>query len=262
MTAYIHKSHLSLGALALLLMMAPTGANAAAEASTPTVGAPAPRFLIGDLQGGRLGLRDLTGDAAEKNGKGKALTLLSFWSLSCIPCRAEMPELQKFAAAHPDEVRLIFVNVDVKDKTEEVRLFAREHNLNETVLLDIYQVTGKGYGVCTGNLCKVPALFGISKDGRLLFSMEGFETPPQLHSQLERELTLAKALPPPATAAAALGAPAVDGVEAETRFQALHKALLAAPHDKIAAELGLTREQVIEILKSAERTIRPAWKLP
>jgi len=37
---------------------------------------------------------------------------INYWAEWCAPCREEIPELNAFAAAHPDRVRVLSVNFD------------------------------------------------------------------------------------------------------------------------------------------------------
>jgi thiol-disulfide isomerase/thioredoxin len=43
--------------------------------------------------------------------QGKAV-FINYWAEWCAPCREEIPALNAFAAAHPDEVRILSVNFD------------------------------------------------------------------------------------------------------------------------------------------------------
>lgn len=40
------------------------------------------------------------------------LTFINYWAEWCAPCREEIPELNAFAAAHPQRVRVLSVNFD------------------------------------------------------------------------------------------------------------------------------------------------------
>src|SRR4249919_875473 len=55
---------------------------------------PAHDCTLSDLDGKQVALSSL-GDADD-------LVVLNFWFTSCQPCRAEIPELTKWHAAHPD----------------------------------------------------------------------------------------------------------------------------------------------------------------
>lgn len=61
----------------------------------------APIFTLMDTAGDRVALEELRGQPV----------ILNFWATWCGPCKAEIPELNRFAAAHPD-VKLLGVAVD------------------------------------------------------------------------------------------------------------------------------------------------------
>src|SRR5690349_6261512 len=68
----------------------------------PVSSGPAPDFSLPDPAGGEpIALAAL----------GEGPILLNFWFTSCGPCRAEIPELARFHADHP-EVPLIGVSID------------------------------------------------------------------------------------------------------------------------------------------------------
>ena len=71
---------LSMLPASLLAMAQPTYA-----ASKPEVGAPAPAFELTLVDGGKISLADLKGQ----------VVLLNFWATWCVPCRKEMPALDK-----------------------------------------------------------------------------------------------------------------------------------------------------------------------
>ncbi len=135
-------------------------------------GTTAPPFYIQTLKGMRSGLKQYI---QPKNSIPKPLTLINFWSLSCIPCRKEMPLLEAFQAKYPDQVTVLFINVDTKSRSADVQKFATQHQIVSPVFLDIYQTTGKNYTVCSGGACNVPALFGVSQTGTILFSQSGYD---------------------------------------------------------------------------------------
>ena len=98
-------------------------ASAAAQAATASAplaagavdrthkGSALPDALLKDPAGNALNLASL---------KGKPL-LINLWATWCTPCVAELPQLDKLAAAHP-ELKLLTVNQDM-DKLDKVAPF-------------------------------------------------------------------------------------------------------------------------------------------
>lgn len=100
---------------------------------------PAPAFEALRLDGTVSGL-------AEYRGR---VILLNVWATWCIPCRAEMPSMERLQRefAHTD-FHVVAVSVD-EDRSEVVRQFARDLGLTFDILHDptgqiqrIYQTTG------------------------------------------------------------------------------------------------------------------------
>ena len=96
----------------------------------------APSVTLVGLDGRRVTLSDF---------RGRPL-LINFWATYCVPCRTEMPLLQRIAARHPNLVVLL---VDELDSTSSARSFVAELQITSTVLLDtdgkagdLYRITG------------------------------------------------------------------------------------------------------------------------
>ena len=66
----------------------------------PKVGALAPDFEISDYSGVRQRLSSF---------RGKAV-YLNFWATWCVPCQAELPDMQELLERHQDELAIITVN--------------------------------------------------------------------------------------------------------------------------------------------------------
>ena len=64
------------------------------------VGALAPDFEISDYKGGRHRLSDFRGKPVYVN----------FWATWCVPCQAELPDMQELLDRHKDELVVIAVN--------------------------------------------------------------------------------------------------------------------------------------------------------
>ena len=215
------------------------------HAATPLLpqGSPARKFLLLDQNNQRLGYKDWIGPQATQ---AKPMLILSFWSLSCAPCREEMPVLQQYAQNKSNQVMLVFINLDEKKQENAVKERLQQLNITATNLFDPYQVTGKNYNVCSSQgACNVPTLYAISAQGSILLSHAGYNGPEALVQQLDQAFLQTTA---PAQA------PSLD------KNALLLKVHQSAPLDKIAQQQGISRTELIAILKEAEDAARSTWK--
>ena len=98
---------------------------------------PAPLFTLKGLDGEKINLQDY---------KGKTV-LLNFWATWCVPCKEEMPAMQKLYNAFEEKGFVILaVSLD-KGERMEVISFVNEHSLTFPVLLDPGQRARKKYFV-------------------------------------------------------------------------------------------------------------------
>jgi cytochrome c biogenesis protein CcmG/thiol:disulfide interchange protein DsbE len=105
------------------------------------VGARAPDFRAVDLA---------TGDSVSlrEHYRG-AVTLVNVWATWCVPCRVEMPAMEKvYQAMAPRGFKIAAVSID-EGSPEDVQAFGRELGLSFDILQDrstkvqqIYQTTG------------------------------------------------------------------------------------------------------------------------
>jgi cytochrome c biogenesis protein CcmG/thiol:disulfide interchange protein DsbE len=105
------------------------------------VGARAPDFRAVDLA---------TGDSVSlrEHYRG-AVTLVNVWATWCVPCRVEMPAMEKlYQSLAPRGFRIAAVSID-EGSPEDVQAFGRELGLSFDILQDrstkvqqIYQTTG------------------------------------------------------------------------------------------------------------------------
>jgi cytochrome c biogenesis protein CcmG, thiol:disulfide interchange protein DsbE len=116
------------------------------------VGARAPDFRAIDLA---------TGDSVSLRERYRgAVTLVNVWATWCVPCRVEMPAMEKvYQALAPRGFRIAAVSID-EGSPEDVQAFARELGLSFDILQDrttivqqIYQTTG------------VPESFLLNREG-------------------------------------------------------------------------------------------------
>jgi len=111
------------------------------EATRVEVGARAPDFEVYDLaRGDSLRIRE--------RYKG-TVTLVNIWATWCVPCKVEMPALQRaYDSLGASGFRIAAVSIDV-DRPETVRQFTDEMHLTFDILQDksgriqeAYQTTG------------------------------------------------------------------------------------------------------------------------
>lgn len=89
------------------------------------VGQYAPDFELKNLAGETVNLSDY---------RGKRV-MLNFWATWCPPCRAEMPDMEKFY--QQNEVEVLAVNLtSTEEREEDVHQFADEFDLSFSILLD------------------------------------------------------------------------------------------------------------------------------
>lgn len=116
------------------------------------VGTRAPDFRAIDLA---------SGDSVSLRERYRgAVTLVNVWATWCVPCRVEMPAMEKlYQALAPEGFRIAAVSID-EGSPEDVQAFTRELGLSFDILQDrstrvqqIYQTTG------------VPESFLLNRDG-------------------------------------------------------------------------------------------------
>ncbi len=112
-------------------------------------------------------------DFSLQDGNGKIYRLsdyegqtvvLNFWASWCPPCRAEMPELVKFAAGiNEEEVVFLSINLySTESDPENFKSYLEENRLNFPVLFDSTGSVADDYQIST-----VPTTFVISRIGEI-----------------------------------------------------------------------------------------------
>ncbi|MBK8803189.1 MAG: TlpA family protein disulfide reductase [Fibrobacteres bacterium] len=152
----------------------------------------APRFNLIHLEDPtkRVSLRDFADSAkfASQPGFGKSV-ILSFWSTTCVNCRAEMPRIQSWLAGKSS---VEWVPVLVENVEPETGLqWLKTARLLTPGILDRYQSVGKTYGVCQGQVCTVPALVVVGPDQKVRMVKTGYKPTDSLEVELDRAIALA-----------------------------------------------------------------------
>jgi thiol-disulfide isomerase/thioredoxin len=154
-------------------------------------GQTAPRFSLVRLDSAqrRVNLRDFADSSRHAlHPEFGHPVVLSFWSTTCVNCKAEFPRLQRWAAAHPS-VEFLPILVEDADPAQGTQ-WLRSAGVKENGLLDRYQVAGKAYGVCEGEICTVPALVAIGPDQQVKLARQGYHPERPLEADLDKALSL------------------------------------------------------------------------
>lgn len=148
------------------LLLAGTGCQEAGRTESPLVspvpspagptrtavqlGAPAPDFVLRDLQGSAVSLRSQRG----------RVVLLNFWATWCGPCRVEMPAMERLYREFKDRgFEILAVSTDAQGAAI-TRPFTESLGLTFPILHDPDFQTGIAYGART-----LPMTFLVDRDG-------------------------------------------------------------------------------------------------
>jgi cytochrome c biogenesis protein CcmG, thiol:disulfide interchange protein DsbE len=100
--------------------------------------------------------------------KGK-VTLLNVWATYCIPCRTEMPSIQRLYDEFRDRgLQVVAVSVDAPGMERAIRDFSTEYKLSFDILYDAPGLIQRDY-MTVG----VPETFLIGKDGVIRYKEIG-----------------------------------------------------------------------------------------
>jgi cytochrome c biogenesis protein CcmG, thiol:disulfide interchange protein DsbE len=129
-------------------------------------------------------LKRLSGEGTVSLGalRGKAV-VLNFWASSCLPCKQEMPRLQR-AATRWAARRVAVVGIDVLDSRGAAQAFARKHGVTYAIGYDPLGDTVGPYGVDY-----TPTTFFVDRRGRIVKRILGPVSTSDLDSQIGRALS-------------------------------------------------------------------------
>jgi thiol-disulfide isomerase/thioredoxin len=92
-----------------------------------SIGDPAPDFMFYTINNEEIRLSDYIG---HKN------VVLDFWATWCGPCRMEMPMLNDFYRRYSDQVEVIAITSEPKNKAREIAQFINGQEINFRVIHD------------------------------------------------------------------------------------------------------------------------------
>ena len=120
----------------------------------------APDFSLADLEGNIVSLSDLRGK----------VVLLNFWGTWCGPCKREIPDFVNLMNKYKKQGLEIVGVTLTSGSSEKIQSFARQWDINYTLLTDIKnnetQVVTSMYGQVTGErISGIPTSFIIDRNG-------------------------------------------------------------------------------------------------
>nr|WP_258436066.1 TlpA disulfide reductase family protein [Heyndrickxia coagulans] len=121
-------------------------------------GEKAPDFALTNLSGQTVKLSDF---------KGRTV-ILNFWASWCPPCKAEMPDMQRFYEKNPD-VAVLAVNLTNTETNENAPLdFVKKNGLAFQILFDMDGSVGTLYKTVT-----IPTTYFIDAEGTIIRKIIG-----------------------------------------------------------------------------------------
>ena len=109
-------------------------------------------FILPDLNGKQVSLADYRGK----------IVLLNFWASWCLPCRAEMPSMEKLYNKFKNSAFTILA-VNLGETVKQVKAFKESYSLNFPILLDADSSVGSIYGAIS-----IPTSYLIDRDGYMI----------------------------------------------------------------------------------------------
>jgi peroxiredoxin len=140
------------------------------QAGSVEVGQPAPDFCLQSAAGNRECLGDYRGQ----------IVLLNFWATWCVPCRAEMPEIENTYRAHRERGFQVLA-INVQEAEAEVRPFVGELGLTFPALMDRDTAVARAYLARA-----LPSSFLVDRRGVVQFVRVGPLTGTMLEEQLRK----------------------------------------------------------------------------
>jgi thiol-disulfide isomerase/thioredoxin len=109
-------------------------------------------FILPDINGIQVSLADYHGK----------IVFLTFWASWCLPCRAEMPSMEKLYNKFKNS-DFIILAINLGESKAQVKAFKESYSLNFPILLDADSSVGSIYGVIS-----IPTSYLIDRDGYMI----------------------------------------------------------------------------------------------
>ncbi len=134
----------------------------------PILGQPAPDFVLRDLEGRVVKLSDLKG----------MVVWVNFWASWCVPCKRELPDIQKLYDEKRD-AGLVVLEVNYQEDADTARGFFEARSLRLPLLLDNSGSVYEEY-----RLQGLPDSFFVDREGDLAAMQFGYLTEAKMRERL------------------------------------------------------------------------------
>jgi cytochrome c biogenesis protein CcmG, thiol:disulfide interchange protein DsbE len=159
------KNRLKLAIAAVLLGASATPLGAAMSRDAPVIGQPAPDFQLTLMDGSHVRLSELRGQ----------VVVLNFWATWCVPCRVELPLLDRYYRLRRDAGLRVFAVT-----TEGSVPLYRLHALFAAMAIPAVRSMRGPYDTMGG----LPTNFVIDRAGRVRYASSGAFDLPRLNEVL------------------------------------------------------------------------------
>jgi cytochrome oxidase Cu insertion factor (SCO1/SenC/PrrC family) len=115
-----------------------------------------PSFEVTDLNGKTWRLADLL----------EHVTVVSLWATSCLPCRQEHPELQRFFDKTKSKGRLQVLTFSLDENSADVKSYMRQNRYTFPVIIVAKEQVDKLFPAATDSDGGIPESWIIDRQGR------------------------------------------------------------------------------------------------
>lgn len=163
---------LGLATLWTFVSRVPAAATAGGPPPTsPREGFSAPDFTLDLLGGGQVTLSELRGK----------VVMINLWASWCIPCRVEMPEIERVYQAYQDQGLVVLaVNSTFQDSERDAAAFVQELGLTFPIPLDRTGAVGQRY-----RLRALPSTFFVDRQGVIRSAVFGTMNAALIQAEVE-----------------------------------------------------------------------------
>jgi thiol-disulfide isomerase/thioredoxin len=124
--------------------------------------------------------------------KGRVV-VLSFWATWCLPCHAELPEIEEVQNRYRDNRNVLFLALDSGtggDTPDLARAYLEKSKLSLTGAIDCVDADGNSWGPAATSLGvkSLPALYILDRSGKLRAIHVGYDASEHFVESLSREV--------------------------------------------------------------------------